>query len=585
MNRVWQIHLEIPADEWEAIQPVGQTPGMFGAMPPAPPPPTDRPVRLDRHVSAFGIEFPWGFGTLTFDGKVHRVGVRFKGNSAFSTAGKSPKRPFKIDFNRIDAKGHLHGLKALNLNNNAIDPTQLREALAYAVFRAVGVPAPRTTFAEVTLTVPGRYEREYLGLYTVIEEVDKGFLKDRFGSGQGLLLKPEVRIQEMARREPIVGIDDLGDEWPRYAAHYNPKNDPTPAQRERLIAFAQLIGRAHDDEFRQKISDFLDVDNFLRYLAVNAFLVNLDSYMALGHNYYLYLNPKTNQFSFIPWDLNLAFAGIIMGGTVDQLLNLSMFHPHWDENKLIDRTLAIPEYRERYTKIIRSLIDEWVPRRRLEEWIADFRKQTDVMIQREKLEASKRKDAAGWPMLTLVPTLEKFIERRYASIESQLAGRTEGYVPRNFFRPTMMLGGRTTWARLIRESLDRDKDGQLAQTEWLQGLETFLEQRRPGDPRGWTEAELARVINELVAEPGKRPPAGPFSPGPILAGSIVRRADRNFDGFVSKPELLETVRLFYAEADVTRTGRLTDAQLADGILNFVSRPRFGSAAQGPRRPN
>ena len=39
-----------------------------------------------------------------------------------------------------------------------MDPTRGREALAYAVFRAAGVPAPRTAFAEVTLTVPGKYD-------------------------------------------------------------------------------------------------------------------------------------------------------------------------------------------------------------------------------------------------------------------------------------------------------------------------------------------------------------------------------------------------------------------------------------------
>ena len=39
--------------------------------------------------------------------------------------------------------------------------------------RAAGVPAPRTAYAEVTLTVPGKFDREYLGLYTVIEQVDK----------------------------------------------------------------------------------------------------------------------------------------------------------------------------------------------------------------------------------------------------------------------------------------------------------------------------------------------------------------------------------------------------------------------------
>lgn len=577
MDRVWRIHLDIPAEEWEAIQPVGQTSGFFGPVVRANPEPANRPVRLDRHSSAFGLEFPWGTGTFTTEGVSYRVGIRFKGNSAYSAAGRGPKRPFKIDFDRVDPNGHFHGLKALNLNNNAIDSTQLREALAYAVFRAARVPASRTAFAEVTLTVPGRYDREYLGLYTLIEEVDKVFLKERFGKGQGLLLKPEVRIRELTRREPIAGIDDLGDEWPRYAAHYNPKNNPTAAQRERLMAFAQLVGSANDSEFAGKIDEFLDIDGFLRYLAVNAFLVNLDSYFALGHNYYIYLNPQTNRFTFIPWDLNLAFAGIVMGGSVDQLLDLSMVHPHWDENKLIDRLLAIPERRAAYLAIVRELIHEAVPQQRLEQWITDLRKETDGIREREKAAAAKRKDSSVFPMLTFAPTLEKFIEKRYASVTTQLNGQTSGYVPKNLMRPELLLSGRTNWAKSIRENLDSDGDSRLSEVEFVNGVERLMRERRPPDPRGWSEAAIAQIINELLAPPGQRPPAGPLSPGTILAGAIVRQADANFDGIVSEQELLATARMFYTVADASGERKLTDGQISDGILSFVTKPRFRSA--------
>ena len=107
----------------------------------------------------------------------------------------------------------FHGLKSINLTAGAMDPSKMREALSFAVFRAAGVPAPRTAFAEATLTVPGKYDKEYLGLYTFIEQVDKTFLKDRFKNNKGLLMKPE-RLR---------GIEYLGDDWERY-------KEPLPAQ-------------------------------------------------------------------------------------------------------------------------------------------------------------------------------------------------------------------------------------------------------------------------------------------------------------------------------------------------------------------
>ena len=54
-----------------------------------------------------------------------------------------------------------------------------------AAFRDAGVPAPRTALAEVTLSVPGKHDKAFLGLYTVVEGVDAEFLASRFGSTRG----------------------------------------------------------------------------------------------------------------------------------------------------------------------------------------------------------------------------------------------------------------------------------------------------------------------------------------------------------------------------------------------------------------
>jgi len=72
------------------------------------------------------------------------------------------------------------------------DVTRIREALAFSIFRAAGVPASRTAFAKVYLTVADKHDKTYVGLYTLIEPVDKTFLKDHFKSDKGMLLKPEA---------------------------------------------------------------------------------------------------------------------------------------------------------------------------------------------------------------------------------------------------------------------------------------------------------------------------------------------------------------------------------------------------------
>jgi spore coat protein H len=211
LTRVWAFHLEISAREYQAMQPAGGLGFPGGPGKPPPKPAEKRGEARDSERNLFGVEFPWVRGEFTADGKTYRkVGFRYAGNASYFVAARSLKRSFKIDLHRY-GKHNFHGLETLNLHCGVLDPTRGREVLAYAVFRAAGVPAPRTAFAEVALTVPGKYDKEYLGLYTLVEQVDGNFLKDRFRTDKGLLLRPE-RLR---------GIDYLGEDWEKYNYRYS----------------------------------------------------------------------------------------------------------------------------------------------------------------------------------------------------------------------------------------------------------------------------------------------------------------------------------------------------------------------------
>ena len=75
----------------------------------------------------------------------------FSGNGVAKTSGGSGdityfassrglKRPLAVAFNRFGDQS-LHGLTSLQFHAMPTDPAKGREALAYAVFRAAGVPA------------------------------------------------------------------------------------------------------------------------------------------------------------------------------------------------------------------------------------------------------------------------------------------------------------------------------------------------------------------------------------------------------------------------------------------------------------
>src|SRR5262245_45328264 len=165
LDRVWSIHLTIQPKDWQTMQPTrrggpfgggGFGPGGFGpGRPKEKEKEKAKPAEDDadrRAHGLFGMDFAYVKCTVEVDGKTYKdVGIRFKGSGTYISAQGRLKLPFKIDFDRYVEGQTFKGLKKIALNNNAMEPTALREVLAYPVFRALGVAAPRTAYAAVTL--------------------------------------------------------------------------------------------------------------------------------------------------------------------------------------------------------------------------------------------------------------------------------------------------------------------------------------------------------------------------------------------------------------------------------------------------
>ena len=69
----------------------------------------------------------------------------------------------------------------------------------------------------------------------------------------------------------------------------------------------KLVTSGDDAQFAAKLGDYLDLDEFARFMAVTVWLTDLDSILDNGQNFYIYLNPETQKFSFIAWDQDHSF--------------------------------------------------------------------------------------------------------------------------------------------------------------------------------------------------------------------------------------------------------------------------------------
>ena len=283
-----------------------------------------------------GIEFDYVHATLQIDDWTFRdVAVRYKGNGSYlrATRAGSDKISLKVDLNKYVKGQKLAGLTTINFQNNITDAGWMNEVLAYRLYRDAGALAPRTTYAQVYLTVDGQSEKRFLGLYSISENVDENFFEERFGTRKGAILKPSTQdsVHRLGRRLDV------------YNQSYDPKTDLTDAQKARIIELGRLVSGATDEEFAARIGDYVDLDDFARYFAVLVWLANHDSLLQNGQNFYTYLHPDTNRMHFIAWDQDFSF------GNVRNLATSWSIHRPWSgNNRFLARLYNVEAFRSKY---------------------------------------------------------------------------------------------------------------------------------------------------------------------------------------------------------------------------------------------
>jgi hypothetical protein len=551
-----EIHLRVSAEGWRLMEPISGSRAARGAKP------SDgekkQPyVEGERvPVGPVGLAYAYAKAQVEWDGVVaaEEAGVRFKGNISYVASRGGPRRPMKLDFDRFVEKGRFAGLATINLNNSAFDPSHAREALGYAVMRELGVPAPRTGWALVYLTVPGAYEREFLGLYALVEEVDDRFLKKRFADDGGLLLKPEG----------VRGLAYFGEDWALYERRLNPKSKVEPKQARRVIELARLINRAGDGEFRAKVESYLAVDGFLRYVAANAAIANLDSFLSTGHNYYLYVDPADGRAHVVPWDLNLAFGGYSWVASATASADTPIMRPYVDRNILVERLLAVPEHREAYRGYLRRAC-EMLGAERVAAWRAREIEPVLAAAGRAAKVAGREGRPSTRPATGMrldAPELWSWVAARAKSMRAQLDGGRPGTAP-NFFEPELVPEGLSKAAgvgRAMMAMVDGDGDGFLAEAEVQAGVRRLWAAAGMMEDEGMDRASAERVMERVLSERVRE-----RAPADAWAKWVFRVADLNGDKQVMGEEVVRAWRRMLGGSDRDYDGVMGGRELVESL--------------------
>jgi len=432
LTNVWTSKLSFTAAEWKNISP-SRVPPVPNMMQPNGTIALRNPkARRNGLAGVVGIEFNWVHAKLDFGGLTFGdVAARYRGNGTYLNSLYGPKQSFKVDLNKYTKGQSLAGIHTLNYVNAIPDNSYVHDALAQRLFRDLGVPGPRTAFAYLSVDVPGKFTNQALGLYVLIENVDADFAADRFGSKAVPIFKPVT--PELFK--------DLGDDWKAYAGIYDLKTKATPAQLQRVMEFARLVTTADDPEFARRLEEFLDLEEFAAFLAGHVLTASYDGFLANGQNFFIYLDPRSNKFGFIPWDQDHGWGEFGYVGTADKREHASIWRPCSYDNHFVERVLKVESFRAIYRSKLEHAVAEQFTVERLFPQIdrlasiirpaiaaeSDFRLQRfDQSVSTNWLSGPRDGQPEG-PRAP-VHQLKRFITNRVKSLRDQLDGKSEGEI-------------------------------------------------------------------------------------------------------------------------------------------------------------
>ena len=266
-DQVLDVQITIDSKDWDTIR--YQSRNFFEALNESRQyAPIDHPYTyVEASVLIDGVEFP-------------QVGIRKKG---FIGSQNSTRPSIKVKLNHVDKEGQIDGLTNLTFNNNQQDVSLISQFMGYGLFNSAGIPAPRCAYANVTVN------GQDLGIYAHVERIHRPFLKREFGNDDGVLYEGTAV-----------------DFYPGWLGSFEHKLGSDEVGRKKIQKLIDVLNNPNGD-IELFIGELVDLESFYPFWAMEGLLGFWDGYSGNRNNFFIYLNPKTDKFHFIPWGADSMF--------------------------------------------------------------------------------------------------------------------------------------------------------------------------------------------------------------------------------------------------------------------------------------
>ncbi|ORX87709.1 hypothetical protein BCR32DRAFT_227854 [Anaeromyces robustus] len=288
-------------------------------------------------------------------------------NATLSISGQStrsvPKLSYKISNLKTKENKELYSRTSIKLRAEHMDPSYVRDKIYGDILNSLGVPAAQNKFTRLYINGEG------IGLFNLSDDITNGrYLRETFNKGEKYKEdNPIFKADYCPSCSVGVAYGDLGYYGedinnPMYAIYTYKGNDKTlDSQTHVLRELLPLVKEIHQYGKGMVKQIPLDIDTFLKYMAVEFLGGAVDNFWNKPGNYYIFKDKSKKKWYFHDADFHFSFG---VGGEVEAMMNtpLSQYPPKIDQRVREVRPLneAIitnhPENHKKFIKIIERLL-------------------------------------------------------------------------------------------------------------------------------------------------------------------------------------------------------------------------------------
>jgi hypothetical protein len=290
------------------------------------------------------------------------VGIRNRGTGSRTNSSNSYRNNYHVNFPNDRP---WNGVTALIINNRY----GYIQLLGSAIWQLAGLPAADAKVVQLRLNGKNlaQANERMFGSYVALEVIDSDFAEKHFPDD------PAGNAYICASGE--ADLSYKGDNPNRYRDYYEKSTNIAEDDFNDLINLVYVLNITPPETFVQDVSRVISLEQWLRYLAVDALAGNLEGGLTTprGDDYALYRGRKDTRFWLLPHDLDTLFGqgdhspdvdrSIFVYAGLDGLHEL-MTHPdviplyYSQLIELID-TVFSPE---QFNPLVDKLLGDWVPK-------------------------------------------------------------------------------------------------------------------------------------------------------------------------------------------------------------------------------